>query len=109
MDRREFISGIQKRVAVAAIGPSALRGQGAPGVIAAARQFLAALALEQFAVPTQAGFDRVLDKATEDLQRAFPVRARHWESARKALNLFLRDTFYSLYLSDDFVRCHLIT
>jgi hypothetical protein len=98
MDRGEFIKAIQKMVAVGAIGPSALRGQGAPGVIAAAREFLAALALEQFAVPTQARFDRVLDKATEDLQRAFPVRARHWGTARKALNLFLRDAFYNLYL-----------
>jgi len=46
----ELVKAIQKMVAVVTIGPSALRGQGAPGVISAARDFLANLDLHRFSL-----------------------------------------------------------
>lgn len=102
MEHTSFIDMIHKKVAIAAIGPSALRSQGASGVIDAARGYLIALDLSQFADRGERSFSRRLDKVAEELREAFPVGARNWGAARKALNLFLRDSLYNLYLN----RCY---
>jgi hypothetical protein len=99
MEDSEFTKAIQKMLAITAVGPSALRSQGAPGVIGAARRFLSDLDIAQFSVRSQSSFDALLDDATETLRRSFPANARHWGAARKALNLFLRDAFYNHYLN----------
>jgi hypothetical protein len=98
----DLIKAIQEMVAVVAIGPSALRGQGAPGVIAAAREYLAELDLRKFAVGRQDRFDDQLDVATDRLCSRFPRGAQNWGAARKGLNLFLRDSFYNRFLCQHF-------
>ena len=97
-----LIPAIQKHVAVFAIGPATVRGQGARGVVAAAREFLAELPLRSFARSTEASFRRSLDSATEDLALSFPKPARSWGLARKCLNIFLRDAFYNSHLAPRF-------
>ena len=103
----DLLKRFQLRAAQFAIGPSTLRNQGAPNVVASAREFLNGLDLGHFRVDTPAAFRRELDEETENLQKAFPVDARHWGAARKALNIFLRDVLYHHYLCEEFGFRHL--
>jgi len=43
-----------------------------------------------------------LEAASKRLQRALPSKARGWGTARKALNIFLRDAAYNKFLRDRF-------
>jgi hypothetical protein len=81
-----------------AIGPSTLKNQGASGVADEARQFLKKIKLKKFCVETQNNFKRVLDNHTNRLRKRLPVGAQNWGTARKALNIFLRDVVYNRYL-----------
>lgn len=85
-------------IAISAIGPSALRGQGASGVIKACRDHLSSLDLKRFRRRSEKAFLLTLDEATEELRKVFPIGARNWGAARKALNLFLRDVYYNRFL-----------
>lgn len=96
------ISYLKRRTAVLAIGQSTLRNQGAPGVAAAARQFLASMDLRHFAVDSEKSFLRVLDRETKKLMQALPVGTKNWGAARKALNIFLRDCVYDRFLCEHF-------
>jgi hypothetical protein len=58
--------------------------------------------LERFGVGNPGLFARRLDQATKRLIARLPTRAQKWGVARKALNLFLRDAFYSTYLRKRF-------
>lgn len=98
----ELLTAIQLKVAVSAIPPSAMRNQGAPGVAAAARSFLATLPLRPFAVRTAPRFADELDAATQSLCEALPTDACAWGTSRKAVNLFLRDCYYNKFLHDHF-------
>jgi len=100
--RRDFWRTVQARTARAAIGASALRRQGARGAVAAARDFLASLDLHRFGVANPRVFRARLNGATSRLQRRMPRGARGWGTARKALNIFLRDALYCTYLRDRF-------
>jgi len=100
--KKELIELLQYRTAEGAIGPSALRNQGKSGVLAAARRFLRAIDLFRFSVNTECEFKSILDEHTNDLMVTFPKGARHWGTARKALNLYLRDVLYNRYLSRHF-------
>jgi len=97
MDTR-ILGPLQERIAILAIGPSALRNQGAPGVVGAAREYLKHLNLENFQVDSPKAFRTRLANETEKLREAFPAGTRHWGAARKALNIFLRDAVYNRYL-----------
>jgi len=88
---------IRSRVARMAIGPSTVRGNPA-GTTGAARGFLLALPLRQFAAGGRAEFQRTLDRSTARLQAALPRGARNWGLARKLLNIYLRDGVYSAHL-----------
>jgi hypothetical protein len=92
----------QKRVAETAVGPSALRNQGNEGVVSQTREHLKTLDLATFVKPSERRFRAVLDRETEALRRSLPARAKHWGTARKALNLFLRDVLYHRYLCDHY-------
>ncbi len=92
----------QVRVAEGAIGPSAMRNQGNRRVVHCARRYLAGVDLTSFVVHREAAFRRKLDWHTEHLRQRLPPRAKHWGTARKALNLFLRDVLYHRYLCDAF-------
>ena len=99
---KDFLATVQRKVAVSAIPASALRGQGAPGVVSAARDFLTELELDRFAVRSEQAFARRLDAATRSLCKRLPRRACAWGTGRKAVNLFLRDALYNAYLAKEF-------
>ena len=95
---------LHERTAELAIGASTLRNQGARGVVANARDFLKELDVGSFRVKDPRLFRSRLNVATRRLRERLPRRARHWGSARKALNIFLRDVLYNHYWSSpDFV------
>lgn len=98
----DFLRTMQHSVAVRAIGPSSLRNQGSPGVIDAARKFVANLDLSRISTGVEREFLSQLDKTTDRLLQAMPMKARNWGAARKAVNLFLRDAFYNQYLTTEF-------
>jgi hypothetical protein len=104
VNRKLFLKAIQSRAARSAIGASAVRGRGNTGVAPAARAFLAPLDLRAFGTDSPSQFARKLDRTTECLRAALPRPARHWGLARKLLNIFLRDCFYTAYLN---TACHL--
>jgi hypothetical protein len=54
--------------------------------------------LTPFGVSRLSTFRARLDRRTADLQRFMPKGAKGWGTARKALNIFLRDAFYTTYL-----------
>ncbi len=89
---------LRRLTAELAIGNSTLRNQGSPGVAKTARGFLAKLDLKSFSVSSQEHFAKALDRATENLVQALPDGARNWGTARKALNIFLRDCLYNQFL-----------
>jgi hypothetical protein len=93
---------LQRRLAETAIGASTLRNQGNSGVVARARRHLGTVDLRRFAVKRDTSFHAALNDQTEALRRAFPSRAKHWGTARKALNIFLRDALYNRYLSQHY-------
>lgn len=100
--KASFLPLIQHRTSRVAVSASAARGQGAPGLVLAAREFLAAVPLSQFSVSDAAKFRRRLDRTTRELVESMPRRARKWGVARKLLNIFLRDALYTSYLADAF-------
>lgn len=106
-----FLENLRRRTAQAAIGPSALRNQGAPGVIAAARSAAANLDLSRYGKASAASIPTLLNEDTSALLALFPRTAQSWGGARKGLNLFLRDATYNIDLSGEFglakVRAHL--
>jgi hypothetical protein len=97
-----LIKAIQARTAVVAISPSTVRGQGGSGVVDAARDFLTNLDLRRFGVDEERTFRAALEAATGELRDALPRQARSWGLARKCLNIFLRDAFYTCYLRDEY-------
>lgn len=90
-----FLKQLQRRIAQAAIGPSSLRKQGASKVIARARTFVNQIDLAQVSALNAVTFVDWLDATTDALVNKLPSGARHWGSARKAVNLFLRDAVYN--------------
>jgi hypothetical protein len=102
MSAKLFLDRLIKRTAVLAIGPSTLRNQGASGVVSAARDGLSRLNLAAFRVATPAAFDKQLNASTERLRKSLPPDAQHWGTARKAINIYLRDVVYSVHLSNHF-------
>jgi len=97
-----FLKVLQARTAQLAIGPSTLRNQGAPKAVANARDFLKELDLGSFKADVPGAFVVWLNEETEKLQNALPHGARNWGTARKALNIFLRDVLYNMYLCDEY-------
>lgn len=96
MRPHNFIPTVQHKVAVTAIGPSALRRQG-KGVLGSSQRFLASISLPRIPKSSVARF--WLDRQTNDLLADLPVNGRPWGAARKAINLFLRDALYNQYLN----------
>ncbi len=97
-----LIAAIQNKVAVSAVGASALRGLRTEGVVAHAQRYLATMRLRRFSTSKAADFRSRLDEETLQLQRALPSGARFCGVARKALNLFLRDAAYNAFLRAHF-------
>jgi hypothetical protein len=102
MKKEKFISLVHNRIAELAVGSSALRNQGARQVVSKSRIFLKSLRLSKFATSREITFQKQLDFSTQALLRRLPRRARNWGTARKALNLFLRDVLYNSYLCEHY-------
>jgi hypothetical protein len=89
---------IQKFVAFTAIGASAMRNQG-KGILIKAQKFCEKLDLLKYSsAKNESYFLEILDQDTIKLLNNFGLKKRPWGTARKALNLFLRDAFYNYYL-----------
>jgi len=100
MRPNDFIPTLQRKVAVTAVGPSALRGQG-KGVLSATQEFLSKVSLARLPRSDPRRFGFWLDRQTERLL-TLPLKSRPWGAARKAINLFLRDVLYNRYLCRHF-------
>jgi hypothetical protein len=98
----EFLKQLQRYTAEAAITPAAVRKQGAPGVARAARAYLARSDLERLQKITPKDYSNWLDKETDRLRVVLPRGARHWGTARKVLNIFLRTATYTSPLAARF-------
>jgi hypothetical protein len=103
----QYIKWLHYRIAGLAIGRSTLRNQGAPGVIAGARRFLRTVKLEKFCVGTSNDFKKVLDNQTEELRKQLPRGTQNWGTARKELNIFLRDILYNRHLCKHYRISHI--
>lgn len=99
MTRTQLLQAIQHRAARAAVGATATRGRGTSGVVARARAFMFSLNLARFGTRDPRVFKRRLDAATARLGGILPEEGASWGLARKLLNIFLRDSLYTVYLS----------
>lgn len=99
---QQLLRQMQNRVAETCVGPSALRNQGSPGVIGRTRKRLKRIDLAGFSVRSKRAFASRLDRETIRLKKALPRNAQNWGTARKALNLFLRDALYHRVLCDSY-------
>lgn len=103
MTETEFIDNVRKRTAVVCVGPSALRKQGAAGIVDKSREYFKnEITLADFfsVLSDQKRFEEYLDQHTLDLVATYAEGGQSWGAARKALNLFFRDVVYNRYLSD---------
>ncbi len=99
----DLLVAFQARAARGALAASAARSAGAKGAVRAGRAFLCEVDLGTFGTPDREQFRAILDETTVALELAFPEKMRHWGSARKALNVFLRDCLSSAYLRDAYL------
>lgn len=93
---------MQKKVAVSAIPPSAMRRQGLAGLLAHMRTYCLGLSLDALASLSEVEFSGFLDKATNQLCSGAAHLECEWGAARKALNLFLRDATYNHFLRESY-------
>lgn len=92
---------LQRRLGITAIGASTARGMGPKGTIEAVRLFLGKLDLRAFeAANSHVEFAKALNLATEALRLTMPFEARNWGSARKFMNIFLRDCCYNRHMCE---------
>lgn len=98
---KRFETRLQERIAYLAIGRSALRNQGAVGMVQRSRDFCKQLPLEVMAEYwNQGNYRTYLDDQTRTLMSSFRKGAKNnFGAARKALNLFFRDVVYNQPLS----------
>lgn len=90
-----FIYKMQERMAFTAFGVSAMRKQLKPGVLKKLQKYCSKINLMDYGDKNYRKFDKMLTRDTNALKR----KKAEWGSARKAINLFLRDCAYNKYLS----------
>lgn len=102
MEKDEFLRQVHRRVAQTSVGPSAIRNQGASGLITISRSYFEKnINLSEFREKLiKDSYIDYLDKLTTDLRNRFPDGGKSWGAARKGLNLFFRDVVYNKYLAD---------
>jgi len=108
MKESEFLLQIHKRISIISVGASALRNQGASGIIKIARDYFYQININEFvnALETESSYNLFLNEHTESLIFSFPENGKSWGAARKGLNLFFREIAYNKFFSDfyDFPR-----
>lgn len=101
MTQKKLILLVRKRIANTSISPATARGMGPEGTIKKGREFLFNLDLNDFVKKDEPAFRKVLDIQTERLRKSLPRNGKsgqHFGSARKFLNIFLRNALYNRYL-----------
>jgi len=101
----DFIKQIHRRLAIISVGGSALRNQGAAGLVDIARiYFENSISLDKFVacLRDEVSFKRFLNLHTDQLVDQFPEGGKSWGAARKGLNLFLRDLVYNKFIAEKF-------
>jgi hypothetical protein len=96
----EFVKLMKRKMSQTSIGASALRNQGAKGLIKISRYYFEnEIILEEFKENLYSNsYIQYLDNKTDDLLKLFPEKGKSWGAARKGLNLFFRDVIYNYYL-----------
>jgi hypothetical protein len=97
MDIR-LIKALRYRIANTSIDAATARNMGPKGTVSAARNYLAGLNLMNFKKKNIKAFRRSLNRATIRFIKFLPQGSKHWGSARKFLNIFLRNTVYNRFL-----------
>lgn len=102
MTDKEFIDKIHKRISIVCIGASALRNQGAPGIVEVARNYFSNISLDEYfeSLSNSDKFNVFLDSHTNKLVEKFPDNGKSWGAARKGLNLFFRELVYNKFITD---------
>lgn len=100
---------IHSRLAEISVGSSALRNQGAAGMVETARNFLRRIDLQAFknSLSDERTFNQFLDERTAELVKEFQslegFRRNEGEgfgAARKSLNLFFREVVYNKFMAE---------
>ncbi len=104
MKENAFLNIIHKRLSIISVGASALRNQGASGIIKIAREYFYTIDIEEFmsCIDSKDVYSKFLNKHTDNLVSIFPENGRSWGGARKGLNLFFREVVYNKFFSDYF-------
>lgn len=105
MTEQQFYQLLHRRLSQIAIGASAIRNQGAGGLIKILRQYFETkVDLEHFieSLSDDIQYKDFLNKHTLHILTLFPNTAQSWGAARKGLNLFLREIIYSKFFSHRF-------
>lgn len=102
MKDENLINKLQRRIAQVSVGASALRNQGAKGIIEICREYFEnSVDLEEFRKEVESdNYKRYLDRNTKELLERFPENGKSWGAARKGLNLFFREVVYNFYLAN---------
>lgn len=100
LNDNEFLKLIQRRLSEISIGSSALRNQGAKGIIRLTRDFCYnQIKLDDFKEQIlDKTFSKYIDKLTTQLVNEYPIEGKSWGAARKGLNLFFRELVYNHYV-----------
>lgn len=102
MTEQEFYKLIHRRLAQISIGASAIRNQGAKGLIDILRDYFEKqIDLQTFisSLSDNSIYQEFLNRHTDIILRRFPETAQSWGAVRKGLNLFLREIVYSKFFS----------
>ncbi len=102
MTESNFLDSIHRRLLIISVGASALRNQGAPGIIKVARDYFYNIDIDKFinSLDEEGIFIEFLNYHTDTLLSYFPENCTSWGAARKGLNLFLREVVYNKFFSD---------
>ena len=102
MTEKQFLEKVHRRVAQTCIGSSAIRNQGAGGLIDCMRYYFEHnIDIRRFmvAVEEERKYQAFLNHHTDKVLNLFPRNAQRWGAARKGLNLFFRDVTYNQFLA----------
>lgn len=105
MTEQEFFQLLHRRLSQISVGSSAIRKQGASGLINTLRfYFETEISLEEFVnvLPIENLFADFLNRHTTNVLARFPDTAQSWGAARKGMNLFFREIVYSKFFSHRF-------
>lgn len=107
-----MLESLQFRLGRTAVGPSTARRMGPPGTIAIARSFLQEFDIISFQAKSRSrkNYLNQLNHATFELAQRLPYQKNsksvtngcRWGSARKFINIFLRNCAYNKYICEKY-------